>query len=322
MSEHLLNLTFVIDSGLIVVLDLIRILDNSITDFDLLLKTNNGIILYAGAPYHWKREELMRLLHQGHNNLYYSTSDQVKVEAYLALTAVPEVDRSLPPAQRILNITDVGAALTKVLYQYPLTSTALRQGENVAEALVACIQEDITCVKALGLLAHHDDYTYYHSGRVAAYSLAIALRLSLANQKMLESLALGCVLHDIGKAHVPLEVLLKPGILTEQEWVVIKKHPEYGHTMIDSSNVSVVTKHIILYHHERMDGSGYPHGISGNELLPEVKIAAFADVFDALTTNRPYHKSRSKFEALDFIRFKLLHNLDKDVFRALVDIMK
>ena len=187
--------------------------------------------------------------------------------------------------------------------------------------MVRCIQEDLTSISALGQLAHHDMYTYYHSGRVAAYATAIALKMGLTDSYSLTELSLGCLLHDIGKARIDLSILNKEGKLTVDEYEIIKGHPQHGIDMVQGAILTAVPKEIILHHHERTDGSGYPSGLDGRKLLEEVKIASFADCFDALTTNRPYQKGRSHFDALQFIKERLLHALDPDIFNTLVTIL-
>jgi HD-GYP domain-containing protein (c-di-GMP phosphodiesterase class II) len=156
---------------------------------------------------------------------------------------------------------------------------------------------------------------------MAAYSLAIAIKLSLSDTRRLEEMATGCLLHDVGKSKVGLDILNKNGPLTVREWGVMKLHPEYGASIIERSELGLIPREIILHHHERMDGRGYPHALGSNEILEEVKVAAFADVFDALTTNRPYSLARTRYEALDFIRFNLLEQLHKDAYRAMIEIM-
>ena len=297
-----------------------RLIDNSVTDFDLYLDVANTIVLYAPAPYHWLRDELQRLLNDGHGSLYYTTSDERKVEAYQVITAIPKVADDLPPPKRLLALNDAAAELTKVLFKHPLTQASLMKGREISDSMVKCIQEDRSCVLALGMLATHDQYTYYHSARVAAYALAMALQLSIRDDKLLQEMALGCLLHDIGKAKVPYHILTKTGPLDEAEWREIKLHPEYGFKMIEEGIVSLVPREVILHHHEREDGTGYPHGLTSAEIMDEVRIAAFADIYDALTSNRPYHIARTRYEALDFIRFRLLNKVSKDAFRAMVEI--
>ena len=297
------------------------ILDNTETDFDLYLEVGDELTLYAKSPYKWAKAELSRLLAAGHTSFYYSTADRVKVEAFQALQAIPQVDMSLPPMERVLNLTDVAAEMTRVLYEHPMTVAAVNKGEEVAQQMVQTIQEDIHCIAAIGSLANHDYYTYYHSARVAAYATAIALQLSARDEQTLRDLAVGCLFHDVGKSKIDVAVLNKRGAFTDAEWEMMKKHPEFGDELVGDSLLSAVPRGIVLHHHERFDGSGYPHGLMKNEMLEEVKIAAFADVFDALTTNRPYQVKRTRYEALDLIRHKMLANLHRESYVAMVEIL-
>jgi len=297
------------------------LLDNSTSDFDLYIEINGKLVLYSGTPYKWARDELNRLLAAGHRQLFYSNADQSKVEIYRQLASIPKVDMNLPPIRRVTMITDAAAELTRVLYGHPLTESSLAKGKDIARDLVTTIKEDRACVKALGKLATHDMYTYYHSARVAAYALAIALNMSAQDEEHLESIAIGCLFHDIGKSKINLDILNKQGPLTNDEWSLMRRHPEFGHDAVKKTQLNQIPMEIILHHHERLDGGGYPHNLGPVDLLPEVRIAAFADIFDALTTNRPYQISRTRFEALDLIRNKMLNHLDKDVYKAMVDIL-
>lgn len=297
------------------------VLDNSKTDFDLYVEIGGRLAMYAKAPYTWLREETERLLRDGHRTLFYFTKDQARVEAFKAVSAIIPVDMSLPPPQRLLSLTDAAAELTRILYNHPLTEATYGKVRDIAKSMVETVEEDKSCISALGQLANHDYYTYYHSARVAAYSLAIAMQLTQQEPSQLTELATGALLHDVGKSKVSLEVLNKKGALTPAEWVTMKLHPVFGDQIVSDSLLSVTPRQIILHHHERFDGSGYPHSLTENELLDEVKIVAFADVFDALTANRPYQMSRTPFEALDFIRHKLLKTMHKESYSALVALL-
>ncbi len=297
-----------------------QLLDNSITDFDLYLEVGGTLVLYASSPYRWVRDELRRLLVDGHSRLFYSSADTTKVVAYRAISSIPKIDENLPPAQRVIAITDAAAELTRVLHKYPLTESSLAKGQEISQALVRCVEIDPTCIAALGKLASHDQYTYYHSARVAAYALAIALQLSARDDAMLQELALGCILHDIGKSQIDVAIINKTGPLTESEWQEMRMHPELGFKIIEPAIISAVPREIILHHHERTDGTGYPHALRENEMLEEVKIAAFADIFDALTSNRPYHIGRTRYEALEYMKVRLMDKVSRDAFRAMVEL--
>jgi putative nucleotidyltransferase with HDIG domain len=308
------------DQAVVFILDQVKA--NSVTDFALFLIAEGEYVLYAPPKYHWSEAELGRLAREGHGVLYYSSTDQLKVDAYLKIAQVGDIDTNLPPREQILQLTDVAAQLTKILYDYPLTPASLAKGTQIANQLVEVIQQDPTSVTALGKLASHDWYTYYHSARVAAYALAIAIEMGLSDKFQLQELSLGCLFHDIGKSKIDLSILNKTGPLTNDEWAIIRTHPEFGIRLIDNSKISIVPREIILHHHERLDGAGYPHRLTEHELLQEVRIAAFADTFDALTTNRPYQPGRSRFEALDLIRHRFLQQLDPECYKAMVEILK
>lgn len=298
-----------------------NLLDNSSTDFDLYIDIQGRLALYARAPYRWNRDELARLLEGGHELLYHAVGDAAKADSYLLCHAHPKVDQGLPPRERVVKLTDAAAELTRILYQHPFTSAAMEQVKNIGSAMVDCIAEDPSCVTALGKLAHHDDYTFYHSARVAAYALSIAMQMSQRDLVVLRDMATGALLHDVGKSRIALAVLHKKGALLPSEWEEMKKHPSHGGDIVASSLLSMMPRQIITGHHERIDGSGYPFQLSGRELLDETKIVAFADVFDALTTNRPYQVSRTPFEALDFIRHRLAQHIAPEPYHALVQLL-
>ena len=130
---------------------------------------------------------------------------------------------------------------------------------------------------------------------------------------------MGGVFHDIGKKHVPTSVINKQGPLTENEWKLMQGHPSKGAAEIPTGSLPYIAKQIIMHHHEKNDGSGYPHQKSRVEILPEVEIVILADIFDALTSDRSYQKGRTRYEALRFIRDKMVpHKISLEVFGGLV----
>ncbi len=298
-----------------------HILDNSSTDFDLYVEAGERLALYAKSPYKWSKDELSRLLGDGHKAFFYFTSDRARVEAYRLVHQKVKIDTSSAPPLRIINLTDAAAELTRILYNHPLTAASIDKLNEIAKSMVDCVEEDPTCIAALGKLANHDYYTYYHSARVSAYALALAMQLKQKDPARLTELATGALLHDVGKSKIDLPVLNKAGAFTPQEWELMKQHPVFGEAIVSESLLSIMPRHVILYHHERFDGTGYPHQLMEREMLEEVKIVAFADVFDALTTNRPYQVSRTNFEALEFIKHKLLKNMHKDSYHAMVELL-
>jgi putative nucleotidyltransferase with HDIG domain len=145
-----------------------------------------------------------------------------------------------------------------------------------------------------------DPYTNGHSIRVGEYACKLAGRLGLS-QKRVEDLKIAAILHDIGKIGVEESILNKPGRLTEEEYDKIKQHPEIGVKIIKDIDFLKDVSKIILSHHERYDGTGYPEGRKIGDIVLESQILSLADVFDALTSERPYRSAMTVDEAIEII---------------------
>jgi putative nucleotidyltransferase with HDIG domain len=139
----------------------------------------------------------------------------------------------------------------------------------------------------LTALQDRDAETYEHSKRVARFSLRLARELSLDRVEM-RSLALGALLHDIGKIHVPDAILHKPGKLTPQQWRQMRNHAVYGQQILSGIQFLEGAARVVVQHHEKWDGSGYPSGLAENEIDRNARIFAVADAFDAMTSDRVY----------------------------------
>ncbi len=167
---------------------------------------------------------------------------------------------------------------------------------------------------------YRDEHTGAHIQRMARYSEVIARRLGL-NEEAVESILYAAPLHDIGKIGIPDEILLKPGPLNEQEWEIMKKHTEIGAEILHGtpSGFVRVGETVALYHHERWDGTGYPRGLRGNQIPLAARIVAVADVFDALTSDRPYRKALSLKEAFQIIEEGTGSHFDPRVARTFLE---
>lgn len=164
-----------------------------------------------------------------------------------------------------------------------------------------------------------DRYTYMHSNRVARYSVKIAKQLKL-NKTQLENLTIAASLHDIGKINVPEEILNKPGRLTDEEFAIIKKHPSDGAEMIKGTYYEEIYP-IIEQHHERMNGTGYPNGLRGEEISLEARIIAVSDTFDAMTEDRAYRKAHNAQIALDELKRLSGTHYDPEVVNAFEEVL-
>jgi len=137
-------------------------------------------------------------------------------------------------------------------------------------------------------LKNKDDYTYMHSVAVCALMVALAKELGMSESDVKQA-GLAGLLHDIGKAAVPIDLLNKPGALTDDEFSKVKLHPERGHELLIQANITdPVTLDVCLHHHEKVNGTGYPHRLQGDAISLFARMGAVCDVYDAITSNRPY----------------------------------
>jgi PAS domain S-box-containing protein len=167
-----------------------------------------------------------------------------------------------------------------------------------AEKLEQTLLQTIEAIAAT--LEARDPYTAGHQRRVAALARAIAQEMGLSDEEI-RGLYLAASIHDLGKIHVPAEILSKPGLLSPVEFELIKIHPQTGYNIIKDAQFPWPIAQMVLQHHERMDGSGYPQHLKGEQMLPEAKILAVADVVEAMSSHRPYRPGLGLDAALEEI---------------------
>jgi PAS domain S-box-containing protein len=171
------------------------------------------------------------------------------------------------------------------------------------------------------LVESRDPYTAGHERRVSELATAIGAEIGMEGEQ-LDALRLAGTIHDIGKIAVPAEILSKPGRLSEIEFGLIKAHPTTGFDILSEVDFGGPVAEMVLQHHERLDGSGYPRGVKGEDILPEARILAVADVVEAMSSHRPYRRALGTDEALDEIRDHAGVKYDAEVVVACVRLFE
>ena len=166
-----------------------------------------------------------------------------------------------------------------------------------------------------------DPYTVSHQERLASLAAFIGERLGLKEDE-LEWLQVGALLHDIGKAAIPNTILSKPGKLTDEEWVLIRSHVKRGYEMLQGMNLPENVMNMVMTHHERLNGSGYPNGIRKDQLTLEARILGICDVVEAMSSHRPYRPARKKDEIIEELQTGREKIYDARVVDLMVDVIE
>ncbi|MFZ6691506.1 HD-GYP domain-containing protein [Undibacterium sp. SXout20W] len=190
--------------------------------------------------------------------------------------------------------------------------------KELVEEIADSVMRNPGALIGLARLKTKDDYTYMHSIAVCALMVSLAKQLGLSEDDTREA-GLAGLLHDIGKMMVPGEILNKPGKLTDDEFVSVKEHPSAGHKiLLESNGVSPVALDVCLHHHEKMDGTGYPEGLKGEQISLLARMGAVCDVYDAITSNRPYKQGWCPAESIRKMAEWSKGHFDEKIFQAFV----
>jgi len=262
--------------------------------------------------------DMARIVSGGVKELWIDTSKGLGAEGGISHDEVADkVERelefvaSMPFELDEVETAEAALAKAAALYRRSVPKIALlfgeaRMGKAVdtagCEALVDEISTSVLCnpgaLISVARLKRRDEYTYMHSVAVCALMVALGRQLGLQGDQ-LKKAGLAGMLHDLGKVLMPLEVLNKPGKLSDAEFELMKSHPERGHQLLlEGGTAGALALDVCLHHHEKVDGSGYPHGLQGEQISLFAKMGAVCDVYDAITSVRPYKTGWDPGEAL------------------------
>ena len=190
-----------------------------------------------------------------------------------------------------------------------------------APGLVSEIADSVTCnpsaLISLARIKTADEYTFMHSVAVCALMVGLARQMGL-NDEATQQAGLAGLLHDLGKAHIPLEILNKPGKLSDAEFALMRGHPGAGHALLQGQGLPAPVLDACLHHHEKIDGTGYPHRLPAEQITTLARMAAICDVYDAITSDRPYKAGWDPAESLRRMAEWTRDHLDQRLYQAFV----
>lgn len=198
----------------------------------------------------------------------------------------------------------------------------VNQSQKMGYHISTLLRDSRTLPADLFQVLRHDYYTFTHMTNVSSYAVLLAEGLGIADQRELEEIAVGGLLHDVGKRLISPRILNKPKKLSDDEFETIKTHPQIGYEELQGRNdISRDQLMMVYQHHERIDGTGYPVRIMGDEMHLWSRLCAVVDVFDAMTCERPYRKPLGVGHVLSFMQQKAGSHLDKEMVRCWTKLM-
>lgn len=283
--------------------------------FDIFLKIAGEIILFKKAGDVISQTRLDDLLKHSVKEIYILTEQRdIYLKSLKDIVKDPDAGNEV----RGRFIKETAFNHIEDLFNNKDVSVIAKESTGLVEDMVEFISTDLSAATSLMKLSSHDYYTYNHSVNVSVYSIAICKTVLGEDKNLLVTAGLGGLLHDLGKRKVDSKLINKPGKLDAEEWVEMKRHPGYGYELLqDVPSISEDIKRIVHEHHEHLDGTGYPQGLTDTQILKLSKVASVADVFDALTTKRSYKEACTAKEALEIMANMQEGKFDPAVFKSL-----
>ena len=234
----------------------------------------------------------------------------------------PEAPKTTPLLQELERAAHI-CARTGLVLQSMFSDVRLGRpverdsADRLVQQMHASIKRNPHALISLARIKTADNYTYLHSMAVCALMMALAQRMQMS-EKEVRLAGLAGLLHDVGKCRVPLHILNKPGALTPEEWLTMQDHSRLGAQLLRPMDVPDQVLQACLQHHEKMDGSGYPGKLKGTQIHPLSRMTAICDIYDAVTSDRPYKKGWPPAQALQRMAQWCGDHLDKVIFEQFV----
>ena len=294
-------------------------------EFDLYIRPGDQdkALLYCQQGTKFDRELRIRLSRNKVENLYIRKGDQKRYLRHLA-DQLPRIlsDEGLAAERKCAILYDSAQAVMEEVFEGNLTRSGVEQGKDIVKLTIEFMSSDEFVLSQLLRKMSADYYLYTHSINVVAYSVALAQKAGYSDKATLRELAHGALLHDVAEYGRDAKLEQKDDILSELEWGEVRDHPRKGVEMLSQAgNLGEIALDIVLHHHEKLDGTGYPDGLKGDAISLWVRMVTIADIFDALTTERHHREARTSFDALKLMSNEMKEELDEDLFHHFVQMM-
>ena len=287
----------------------------------LFLRTDKDrLVLFINDTNLLSATKIEKLKQNRVNHLYLNTNDRKGYLNYIKenLSAIL-TNPDLTDNDKASIIYETASSITEELFLKPSVE-GIEQTRNLVDCMIETISHSPKTSNLLMMITSQDYYTYTHSINVGIYAVSMIHKfIPSISEAELRALGLGFFLHDLGKARIPNSIINKQGALDQNEWQLMQEHPILGAELartMGEDNPTIVD--IILTHHERGNGSGYPEKLFRQDISLPSRICALCDVFDALTTKRTYQKTLSTFEALKLIKNENLGHVEPELLNQFI----
>jgi len=293
--------------------------------FSVYLKQGpSAYVLYTSAEERFTERHRKTLYENGVEEVFVLSEHRDTYEEYVEenLGAIL-LNENIPIKERSRVFYDASTSIVKEIFSKNLPLSMEKKHFERMANFVRKSSHYLSLDKSLKTIASfisHDYQTYSHCVHVFVYTMAVLHTYEMPAREITQH-GMGAILHDVGKTQIPKKILNKPERLTKEEFDVIKTHPLHGVSMCSQMPLGQEALNGILFHHEKMDGSGYPTGMLGGNIPLPVRVLTVCDVYDALVSERPYAKSVSPYQALRIMRDEMKGAFDLDVFKRLISIL-
>ena len=294
---------------------------NTIRTFDVFVENSeNDLQIYHKAGENYTPKDQANIFKHNISNLFVKNQDRGRYFKYLTANFPAIVDDPLTNINSKAEIIhSLITFMSMLMFETP-TSELLMQYKSIIAKTAEFIMNEDEAIKHLIRVTSSSYTLSNHVVNVGVFGLGLAKDIlgKNTNHNMAE-IAAGLFFHDIGQYTIPKYINQRKGPLSTEEWEIMKKHPEEGYKLLKKFGVMTdEIKVIVIQHHERHNGSGYPFGLMGDEIHTYSKICAISDTFDALTSNRPYRNARSSYNALAVMQHEMKGEFDPQFFARFV----
>ena len=313
------------DEGTFLPVRITSLVVDALTDFDLYTRPHEDAppVLYREQNLAFTAEDRIRLQESWVVELFVTEADETKFRHYIEsnLSAIL-LDKAKDSEEKASLAYYCSRGVVADLFDDPRSGESIRRSQALVQNMAEFMLQDESSLSNLMRLMSFDYDTYTHSVNVFVFCLSLAQHRGIKNIEALRELGEGALLHDIGKCRLDPELVAYKGVYTKEQFEQMKLHTVYGYELLEEQKCfSPITLSIVRSHHEKVNGTGYPDGLKGDQINPFIRICAIAEIFDSLTTQRPYRKASKSFNALEMMKDEIQEEIDPDYFKAFVKML-